>query len=229
MLVGIFHVCRGAVGGSVGCPDPDLDHATARRCREKGRQGDFLYLDRAADRREDRQGLPGSLSRHLSAGRAQRLRAPVPASRRGTRQQYPRCRCNRVLGHDGASLLEAAGLVGALCAGRRGGEMAGRSARSRRLFRDRAVYALADHVQHEACQGRGCTKELRRPARQEMDRQDRQGPSRLQRYDHDRNLRAEPRPRLGLSEETRSAARDAGAVGGGAAQKGGTGRAPDRG
>ena len=103
-LSALFDLCCRLVGSSLGCPDADLHHATARRCRKEGRQGGLLHLDRVADRREDRQGLRGSLSRHRRAGRAQRLRAHVPTSRRGTRQQYPRRRRDRMLGHDGASL-----------------------------------------------------------------------------------------------------------------------------
>ncbi len=57
-----------------------------------------------------------------------------------------------------------------------------------------------------------CAEELRRPARSEMGRQDRQGPSGLQRHHHDLDLRDGARPRLGLFREARQAARHAGAV-----------------
>ena len=54
-------------------------------------------------------------------------------------------------------------------------------------------------LQHQSGQSRGRAKELRRPARSEMAGQDRQGPSRLQRRHHDRDLRALARSGLAVS------------------------------
>ena len=97
----------------------------------------------------------------------------------------------------------------------------GRPARPGRVLRDRPAHPVAHRVQHEARQARGGAKELRRPARPEMEEQDRQGASRLQRHDHDGNLRNQPLSRLGLPEEAWPAAGHAGAVGRRPAEEGG--------
>ena len=56
-------------------------------------------------------------------------------------------------------------------------------------------------------------EELRRSARSEMEGQDRQGASELQRHHHDRDLPVGARSRLAVFREARAAERDAGAVG----------------
>ena len=73
--------------------------------------------------------------------------------------------------------------------------------------------ALRDRLQHQAGEGGGGAQELRRPARPEVVRQDRQGPSRLQRHHHDGHLPDRARCRLGVFREAQQAEGDAGAVG----------------
>ena len=58
-------------------------------------------------------------------------------------------------------------------------EIPGRLSRSGWVLRDRPAHPVADRVQHEARQARGRAEKLRRSARPEMERQDRQGASRL--------------------------------------------------
>ena len=90
---------------------------------------------------------------------------------------------------------------------------------------DDAHSGLADRLQYEPGEeGRGA-QELRRPARSEMGRQDRQGAPGLQRHDHERDVPDRARSRLGLSREARQAARHAGAVGDRHAQEDFAGRA----
>ena len=67
--------------------------------------------------------------------------------------------------------------------------------------------------QHQHGQARGRAQEPRRPARSEMEGQDRQGASGLQRHDHDRDPADRPRPRLVVPGKARAAGRHAGAVG----------------
>ena len=95
----------------------------------------------------------------------------------------------------------------------------GRSGRSGRHVRDLLRLARGHRLQHQPGQARGRAEELRRPARSEVAGQDRQGPSRLQRRDPDRDLRADARPRLALSGKARAAKGDAGAIGSRSAEK----------
>ena len=97
------------------------------------------------------------------------------------------------------------------------------------LFATLAHLAVRDRLQHQAGEGGGGAQELRRPARSQVGRQDRQGASRLQRHHHDRHLPDGARHRLGLLREARQAEGHAGAVGRRSAQEAGAGRARDHG
>src|SRR6266702_5398116 len=171
-------VARGAArrGGSAGRHRGDR---RAHRCRQGRRQGRLLYYDRSRSRGEDRQDIRGDLSRYRGAGRAQRRRADLPAHRPGARQQNLRRRHPRIVGHRAVHRVEASRLAYALRAARGRREMAERSARSRWVFRQRALHPLADRLQYQAGEGGRRADQLRRSPRQEMDRQDRQGASRL--------------------------------------------------
>jgi hypothetical protein len=68
-------------------------------------------------------------------------------------------------------------------------------------------------INTEMGEARRCAEKLRRPARSEMEGQDRQGASGLQRHDHDRDPAARARTRLGVPGKARAAERHAGAVG----------------
>ena len=72
--------------------------------------------------------------------------------------------------------------------------------------------ALHHRLQYQHRESRRGAQELCRSARSEMDRQARQGASRLQRHDHDRDLPDAARSRLGLFREARQAEGHAGAV-----------------
>ena len=73
--------------------------------------------------------------------------------------------------------------------------------------RELSRLSLHHRLQHQSGEGRGRAEELRRSARSEMGRQDRQGASGLQRHHPDRDLPDRPRCRLGLLREARQAAR----------------------
>ena len=155
----------------------DRDHAGADRGGEEGRKGPLLHLDRPAAGREDREIVRGRLSRHRRARRAHRRRARVPAHRPGICEPHLRRRRGQFVGRRPFHRVEAGRSAGAVRArGRRqalsrGPQGSGRNVRElpRELERDR--------LQHQPGQARGGAEELRRPARSEMDGQDRQGAS----------------------------------------------------
>ena len=97
--------------------------------------------------------------------------------------------------------------------------------RSRRTACDDANSGLTDRLQYQPGEEGGGAEELRRPARSEMGRQDRQGAPGLQRHHHECDVPDRARPRLGLLREARQAARHAGAVGDRHAQEDFAGRA----
>src|ERR1700742_564962 len=80
-------------------------------------------------------------------------------------------------------------------------------------------------LQHQPSETGGRAEKLRRPARSEMAGQDRESTSRLQRRDHDRDLRAVARARLAVLRETGTAENPASAVGGRSPEKTPAGRA----
>ena len=63
-----------------------------------------------------------------------------------------------------------------------------RASRSGWVLRHGALNALRDRLQHGAGEARGCAEKFCRPARSEMERQNRQGASELQRHYHDLDL-----------------------------------------
>ena len=85
--------------------------------------------------------------------------------------------------------------------------LSGRAQGPRRAVRQLAHLAVRDRLQHQAGEGGGGAQELRRPARSQVGRQDRQGASRLQRHHHDRHLPDVARHRLGLLREARRSRR----------------------
>ena len=98
--------------------------------------------------------------------------------------------------------LEARGHPGALRAGGCRQILPGRAQRPRRHIRQLPRLAVRHRLQHQAGEeGRGA-EELRRPARSEMEGQDRQGASGLQRHHHDRDLSDVARPRLGATSRS---------------------------
>src|SRR5262245_8975668 len=80
------------------------------------------------------------------------------------------------------------------------------------LFATLARLRVLARLQHQHGQARGRAEVVRRSAGAEMDRQDRQGASELQRHHHDRDLPDRARARLGLFREARQAEGAAGAV-----------------
>ena len=154
-----------------------------------------------------RQGVRGEVSRHRGAGRALRRRARVPAHRPGIREQHPRRRRGQ---HRRTPRTSSSGSATAgsrpTCRRTSRKHYPGRAQGSRRHVRELRASALCvDRLQHQAGEARGRAEELRRPARSEMGRQDRQGASRLQRHHHDRDLPDRARPRLGVFREARQA------------------------
>ena len=156
---------------------------------QEGRQGRLLHRDGSAGRREARQGVRGEISRHR--GRGSSAPAPSACSSASARKwRATSTPCDVVNSADAVALhrLEAQGLARALSA--RGGRQAfpDRLLRSGRALRHDARLALLARLQHQSGEGRGRAEELRRPARSEMDGQDGQGASGLQRHHHDRDL-----------------------------------------
>ena len=116
------------------------------------------------------------------AGRAHRRRARVPAHRPGVRQPDPRGRRGELVRRRAFHRLEAPGHPRAVRAGGRR-QVLRRRAQGRRtgMFASFRVGHERDRLQHQAGEGRRRAEELRRPARSEVDRQDGQGASGLQR------------------------------------------------
>jgi hypothetical protein len=77
---------------------------------------------------------------------------------------------------------------------------------------DHARLAFLAGLQHQSRAAGGRAEELCRPARYEVDGQDGQGASRLQRHHHDRNISDRARARLGLSGKARQAKSAAGSI-----------------
>ena len=102
----------------------------------------------------------------------------------------------------------------------------GRAPRRRRAVRDRARLCQRARLQHQSGEDRRRAEELPRSARPQMEGQDRQGASGLQRHDHDRDLPDRARPRLGVLRAARQAERAAGAILGRSAEEACARRAP---
>ena len=153
------------------------------------------------------------LSRHRGAGRALRRRAGIPADRPGICEPHPRGRRGQFIRRRAPDRVETRRLARALRFRRYRQALPGRAQGSRRPVRELPHHAQHHRLQHQSGEGRGGAEELRRPARAEMGRQDRQGASRLFRDDPDGDLPDVARSRLGVFREARQAARHAGAVG----------------
>ena len=169
----------------------------ADRGGQEGRQGRLVHLGRPAARREDRQGVRSEVSRHRRARRAHRRRARVPAHRPGIRQPHLRGRRGQFVGCRALHRLEARRAGSRLRARGRRQVLSGRAQGPGRHVRELPRVAQRHRLQHQPREDGGRAEELRRPARSEMDRQDRQGASGLQRHDPDRDLPDAARSRLG--------------------------------
>ena len=177
------------------------DHAATDRGGEKRRQGGLVHLDRSFGLGEDRSLLQGEIRRHRGAGRAHRRRAGVPAHRPGICQQRPRRRCRQFVRRRASAGMEAAGHPAALRARGRRQTLQARAPRRRRHLCRLPRHAEPDRLQHQAGEGRGRAEKLQGPARSQMEGQDRQGASGLQRHHPDRDLRDGARHRLGVLRE----------------------------
>ena len=121
-------------------------------------------------------------------GGAHRRRAPAAAHRSGIFRQRARGRRGQLVGRLAPRLLERQGHAGALRSGRRGEVLSGRAQGCGRHVRQLPRLPLRHRLQHQSGEkGRGA-QELRRSARSEMEGQDHQGASGLQRHHHDRDL-----------------------------------------
>ena len=191
----------------------DRDHAGADRRGQEGRQGRLLHLDRPAGVGEDRQGVRGEVSRHRGAGRAHRRRARYSsASARNMRATST----PSMWSTPPTPLISSSGSATACWRPSCPEDVAKYYPAEQKdpdgQFASFRVCSQRHRLQHQSGEGGRRAEELRRPARSEMGRQDRQGASGLQRHHHDRDLRDRARPRLGLFREARQAARHAGAV-----------------
>ena len=164
-----------AVGGSAREPR----HAATDRGRQEGRQGRLLHLDRPAGGGAHRQDVRGEIPGHSGAGGAHRRRARVPAHRPGICKPDPRRRRGQFVRCRAFHRVEARRHSRALRARGRGQVLSRRAQGSGRHVRDLPRLGVRHRLQHQPGEGRGCAQELCRPARSEMDRQDRQGASEL--------------------------------------------------
>ena len=184
------------------CAAAGSGDAGADRGGEEGRQGHLLHLDRSAGRGEAGQGIRGEISGDCGARRAHRRRARVPAHRPGIFQQHPRRRCRELVRCRAFHRLEARRHSGALRAGRGRKILSGRAQGPRRPVRELPRLAQHHRLQHQSGEGGGRAEELCRSARSQMEGQDRQGASGLQRHHHDRDLPDAARSRLDASSSS---------------------------
>ena len=108
--------------------------------------------------------------------------------------------------------LETRRHPGALRAGGRRKILSARAQGCRRPVRQLAHLAQHHRLQYQPGEGGGGAEELCRPARSQMEGQDRQGASRLQRHHHDRDLSDAARSRLELVRAARQTEHHAGAI-----------------
>ena len=186
---------------------------------EEGRPGHLLHLDRSAGRGEAGQGVRGEISGHRGARRAHRRGARVPAHRPGIFQQHPCRRCREFVRCRAFHRLEARRHSGALRAGGRREILSGRAQGPRRPVRELPRLAQHHRLQHQPGEGGGRAEEFCRSARSQMEGQDRQGASGLQRHHHDRDLSDAARSRLELLRAACQAEHHAGAVVGRSAEE----------
>ena len=148
-------------------------------------------------------------ARYPGVARA-RSSAPAPsacssASARST-EPHLRGRRGELLGRRAFHRLEARGLARAIRAGGRGEALSRRAQGCRRgCSRASASGSASIAYNTNLVKAGGGAEELRRSARSEMERQDGEGASGLQRHHHDRDVPAAARSRLGLSGEARAA------------------------
>ena len=220
----------GPGAGRVGRAAGERDHAGADRGGQEGRQGRLVHLGRPAAGRADRQRVRGEVSGRRGARRAHRRRARVPAHRPGICEQHLRGRRRQLVGRRAFHRVEARRLARALRAGGRGQALSAPSTRTRTACsRASASSSASIGYNTNLVKAAGRAEELRRPARSEMGRQDRQGASGLQRHHPDRDLPDRARHRLGVFREARQAEDHAGAVGVRPAQEARARRARDHG
>ena len=168
----------------------------------------------------DRQGVRGQISGRRLQGRAQRRRAPAAAHRPGIFRKRARCRRGQFVGRRAPGLLEATRTCWRLTCRKTSPSSIPREHKDvDGTVRQLPHLPLRHRLQHQSGEEGGGAEELRRSARSEVEGQDRQGASRLQRHHPDRDLPVLARSRLGLFRKARAAERAAGAVGGRSAEE----------
>ena len=184
-------------------PPATSDHAGAGRGGEEGRQGGLVHLGRPAARREDRQVVRGQISRRRRARRAHRRRARVPAHRPGIRQQHPRGRRASI---PPTRRISSSGRTRACSRPYLPEDVAKFYPAEHKdpdgMFASFRVWLCIIAYNTKLVKKEDAPKSYRRPARPEMEGQDRQGASGLQRHHHDRDLPDAARSRLGLSSRS---------------------------
>ena len=204
------------------------DHAGADRSRPEGRQGRLVHLDRPCG---PPSGSPRPSRRNFPASRCG-WSAPAPsACSSASAQEYssnilavdvvnPRMPRTSSPGSATAGSRPTCRKTSQFCRRAQGRRTANSPACASRCARSPTTPTLVKAPKRQ---------ELCRPARFEMERQDRQGASRLQRHHPDRDLPDRPRPRLGRIREARAAEDHAGAVGDRSAEEARARRARDHG
>ena len=207
VLKGSTAFAASSVFASVASAAPPASTVTPATDRggEERRQGRLLHLDRPAGRGAHRQGVRGEIS-----GIAVRV------ERTGAERVFQR------IGQEYASRIHAVDVVNSSDAShfivwKREGILEpyvpedvakyypAEHKDPGRHVRELPRLALRHRLQHQHGEGRGGAQELCRSARSEMDGQDRQGASGLQRHHHDRDLSDGARSRLGVFREARQA------------------------
>ena len=171
-------------------PPAERRHAGADRGGQEGRQGGLVHLGRPAScpnrsARRSRPSIPGVAVQ----GRAHRRRAPVPTHRPGicqptsTPSTWSIRRTPRI-----SSYWKREGMLAPYVPEDVAKFYPAEHKDRGRHVRQLPHLPLHHRLQHQSGEkGRGA-EELRRSARSEMEGQDRQGASRLQRHHHDRDL-----------------------------------------
>ena len=167
----------GACAGTARRRAADGDHAGADRGGEEGGQGRLLHLGRPAAGREDRAIVRGQVSRASPCASS----APAPsacssASARNMRAASTRS-TSSIVGRRPFHRLEARRAARAFVPEDVAKHYPGGAQGPGRDVRELPRHPERHRLQHQSGQGRGGAEELRRPARSEMDGQDRQGAS----------------------------------------------------
>ena len=207
------------------------DHAGADRGGQEGRQGRLVHVGRSAAGREGRQGVRGASIRASPCGSSARGAERV-FQRIGQEygEQHLRGRCRQLARTPRISSSGSATACWRPTCPRMWRSISRPSTRTpTACSRATASILCVDRLQHRSGEGRGRAEELRRSARSEMDGQDRQGASGLQRHHPDRDLPDRARRRLGRISRSSPSRGHAGAVGLRSAEEARARRARDHG